>query len=304
MKVFTCTIIVFLLFLSIDVFASTKTYERTEENGYLVSDENIVVDDSKIDAVLSTPAVDEAEKIYDFADLYTDEQEKELYSLVTNYIDDYDLDLAIVTIKENTKDSTEAYAQDFYDYNSFGITDSHNGILFLVDMANREFYMLNSGAGITMYTDRRVDECLDAAFSEIASGNYYGGTKAFIEKAGYYAKVGEPDEAGNEPKLKGVLKLQSMSWSSIAIFSVIATAVVMFIFISNNKLVRSATSSKFYLTKADVNVVKETFLGKNINKVMRVHDSGSSGSSSSGGSSRSVSHGSSGRSHSGGGRKF
>ena len=294
-------IALFIFFGSIDVFASTNTFERTEENNYLVSGEDIVINDSMLSAILSTPAVDASEKVYDFANLYTDAQEKELYSLIMEYIDSYNLDFAIVTINNNSKESTAAYAQDFYDYNSFGIGNSYDGILFLIDMVNREFYMTTTGAGITMYTDDRIDKCLDEAFSYITEGEYYNATEAFIKKASWYASIGAPDRFGNEPKLKGIAKLKAMSWSSIFVFSVVATGIVIFIFISSNKSVRKANSSKYYLAKADVNVDKEIFLGRNVHSSPRFNDSSSGGSS---GGGRSISSGSSGRSHGGGGRSF
>lgn len=296
-KIVVCFLI---CFCNIEVFASTNTFERTAENNYLVNSD-IEINDYNLQLILQTPAVDATEKIYDFADLYTDSEEEWLYSLVEDYIDSYKLDFAIVTINENPKISTEDYAQDFYDYNDFGFNTQHDGILFLIDMQNREFYMVTTGEGINMYTDYRINECLDAAFSYIAGGDYYDGTKAFIEKADSYASIGAPDEYGNEPRPTGLARLEG-SWSSIIIFSVIATAIVMYIFISKNKLVRQANSSKHYLTNANTYMVKEIFLGKNVHRSARSHDSG--GSSSGGSSGRSISSGSSGRSHGGGGRRF
>ena len=74
----------------------------------------------------------------------------------------------------------------------------------------------------------------------------------------------------------------------------------MYILISNNKLARVANSSRHYMTKADVSVANESFLGKNVHRIPRASESSSSSSSS----GRSISSGSSGRSHGGGGRRF
>lgn len=287
----------------IDVYADVETFDRTPENNYLVNGSDIKVNDDMLIHILSTPAVDASEKVYDFANLYSGIQEETLYSNIVKYIENYDLDLAVVTINNNPKTSAEAYAQDFYDYNDFGIDDSYDGVLFLIDMDNREFYMVTNGAGITMYTDARIEKCLDVAYNYIAAGDYFEGTISFIEELDKFASIGTPDEYGAEPKLTGIAKLKLMSWSTIIIFSVVATALVMYILISNNKLARQANSSRHYMTKADVSVVNEIFLGKNVHRKAIPRDTGSSSSGSSS-SGRSTSIGSSGRSHGGGGRKF
>ncbi len=301
-RFFAC-LLLFICFSCLDVYASTNTYDRTEENNYLVTGSDITITDSMLSDILSTPAVKASEKVYDFADLYSDSEEEKLYSEIVKFIDDYNLDLAVVTIDSNTKSSTQAYAQDFYDYNDFGIGSSYDGVLFLIDMQNREYYMTTSGSGIVMYTDARINSCLDAAYNGIVSGDYYDGTISFIDTMSDYAAIGAPDEFGNEPKLTGVSKLKVMPWTTITIFSIVATAFVMYILISNSKLARQANSSRHYLTKADVSVADEIFLGSNVHRSARHHES-SHGGGSSGGSGRSISSGSSGRSHGGGGRRF
>ena len=56
------------------------------------------------DYEITTPDKDaEYEKVYDFADLFTDKEEQELYSQITKYISSYKMDLAVVTINENNK---------------------------------------------------------------------------------------------------------------------------------------------------------------------------------------------------------
>lgn len=290
-------------FYSTSVLASTNTFERTEENNYLVNGKDIEISDANLGSILSTPAVNASDKLYDFANLYTDSEEKKLYSIISEYVETYHLDLVVVTIRDNQKVSTRAYAEDFYDYNDFGLGSNYDGVLFLIDMQNREFYMLNSGAGMNIYTESRIDICLDTVFSYMADGDYYNGTRKFIEKISEFASIGKPNEFGEEPRVKGVLKLKRMPWSSIAIGSFIATVVVMYILVRKSKLVRVANSSRHYLNNVDIHFVNEVFLGRNVTRSARSHDSSSDGGGQSG-SSSSISHGSSGRSHSGGGRKF
>ncbi len=298
-RLFICLLICVFLG-NIEVFASTKTFERNYSNNYLIN-KDIEITDYRLNKILETPAVDSNEKIYDFADLFTDSEEDELYSIISDYIDEFNLDLAIVTVDNNGKSSTKEYAMDFYNYNDFGFNGSYDGLLFLIDMDNREFYMTTTGQAITMYTDERIDRCLDVAFEYIANEEYFSGTEKFIEELEWFADVGEPDEYGNEPRVTGVVKIKIMPWGNIILFSTIGTAVVMCILVFNNKLVHKANSSRQYLVNSDIHVVKDMFLGRSVHRSARYHDSSSGGGSSGG---RSISHGSSGMSHGGGGRKF
>ena len=55
-----------LIFLSTNVYASTNTKERTEDD--LLVPSKVEVTESNKQYILDTPAVDAEEKVYDFAD--------------------------------------------------------------------------------------------------------------------------------------------------------------------------------------------------------------------------------------------
>jgi len=228
------------------VSASTNTNIRTDSN-YLINDW-IEVNDSNRNNILTTPAVDAKEKIYDFADLYDDEDEKLLYNKVNSYINSYNMDLVIVTIDKNNKASPMEYADDFYDYNDFGISSNRDGVLFLIDMQTREIYMSTTGTAIDMYNDYRIDEALDKVYQYMTDQDYYEGTSDYIEIIGDYAEAGFPKN--NSSYGKGSFNPVVVS----IVFSAIVTAIIMGILISKNKLVRKATTAEEYLNKERVNI--------------------------------------------------
>lgn len=275
--------VLFLIFLSTNVYASTNTKERTEDD-LLVPSKVEVTDENKLN-ILQTPAVDASEKIYDFADLYTEDEEEKLYEEVKKYIDDYNYDFAIVTIDQNDKGSYTEYADDFYDYNDF----KTDGILFLIDMDNRYIYMSTSGDAIKMYSDKRINSATEEVYEYMSDKEYFEGTENFIDIISDYAKSGYPAASGRE----------KMSTSQKLLISFIAAAVitliVMIILVSKNKLVRKATTAEEYLTKKDVKVTGELLVNTHTTKTKIEHNT-SSGSSTHSGSS--------GISHGGGGHKF
>ena len=68
-----------------------------------------------------TEEVDTSKKIYDFANLLTEDEEKEIFQLEEKFIEKNNLDISILTLDNNpygnTLDATRTYAIDFYNYN-------------------------------------------------------------------------------------------------------------------------------------------------------------------------------------------
>lgn len=184
----------------------------------------------------STPKVDASEKVYDFADLLTDNEEKIIYDKIQTFIKTYNMDLAVVTINENNKNSQADYADDFYDYNDFGLNEHHDGLLFLIDMENSQYDMENSqyyisttGEAIRMYDDYRIEGILDYIESYMINGNYYEATVSFINKISSYADSGIPtsnkntyiDETGDIVYIKKINIFASIILSGIITLVVI-----------------------------------------------------------------------------------
>lgn len=285
-------------------FASTVTYERTEDN--LQVSDDIIVTSSNKNVILNTPKVDETEKVYDFADLFTDYEEKELYSDITEFISDSNLDMAIVTIDSNNKHSAENYAYDFYDYNYFGVGDTHDGVLFLIDMDTREMYIATTGEAILLYSDARIDKILDATYEEIANKRYYECADKFIEKAEYYFRLGVPNSNkdytinsnGDYVRKNKVIEFEEYFATLFLAFFIALT--IVFIMKSKHKTVKKATTAWTYMHNPVITNRADTFLTTHTSRVYDPPVSSSSG----GGGGSSISSGSSGRSHGGGGRRF
>lgn len=290
-----------LLLLPFNVFASTNTFERTLDD--LRVNDYVNVTDNNKGIILKTPSVDASEKIYDFADLFTDEEEENLYNDVINYIEKYNMDFAIVTIDDNNKVNASNYADDFYDYNDFGINDTNDGILFLIDMDTRNYYVSTTGEGIRMYNDYRIERILDYAESNMRSGNYYGAANNVIYMASSFAEEGIPSGNANSyiDSNGNIVYIRKVNYFASIIASSIITLIVMLILVKRNKMIKKATVADQYVSKA-------LNLTQNSDKFINTHTSvvtidTSSGSGHSGGGS-STHIGSSGISHGGGGRSF
>lgn len=125
--------------------------------------------------------------VTDLASLLTAEEETQLDASAQTLGDRYQMDIVIVTTSDTGGKSSEAYADDYFDENGFGVGDDRDGILFLINMANREIWISTSGRAIDVLTDARIESILDDVFdSGLAEGEYYRATQAFLTSAGDY----------------------------------------------------------------------------------------------------------------------
>lgn len=298
-----CAMLIVCLFIS-NVFASTTTYERTLDN--LQISEDIKVTSYNRDIILSTPKVDETEKVYDFADLFSSYEEELLYNKITDFLNNSDLDMAVVTINDNPRNSAMKYADDFYDYNYFGSGSTQDGLLFLIDMDTREMWISTTGTAQIMYDDYRINKILDSTYAKISNEEYYECALAFIDRAQYYYNLGIPDSNKNANINKDGDYIYTDTLDNkydiyiLIIPSAIISLIVVLIMMRKHKTIKKATTAFSYMQEKNITYREDTFINTYTSKV---YDPPSSSSGSSGGGSSSH-RSSSGRSHGGGGRRF
>ncbi len=305
-KIFRVNIvlIMFLIIFSLNCLASTNTTKRTEDNLMIADD--ITVNSSNKQIILKTPKVNEQEKIYDFGNLLSDQEETLLYNKAVKFVEENNLDVVIVTINDNNKISARDYADDFYDYNYFGTGTTHDGLLFLIDMDNREMWISTTGQGQRIYDDNRIDNILDYTYDKISKQDYYGCANVFLDKADALAKKGIPssnentyiDEDGDYI-YTGDSYEDKFPIGFIIFASIIFTAIFILFKANKHRTVKKATNAMWYLRNLNITRREDNFVTTHTSKI---YDPPSDSGSSGGGSSTHFS--SSGRSHGGGGRSF
>ena len=292
-KIFVLFISLFLLVLP--VYASTNTYSRTTTD--LKEPKKIKYKSSMEHNVLLTPSVNANEKIYDFAELLTEEEEKQLYDKVKEFIANTNLDLAIVTINTNVKDSTQEYADDFYDYNDFSI----DGLAFVIDMQNRIFYISTAGKAMLYYDDYRIEYILSALDQEMYNHEYFNACNTLISQLTEYYNHGFSDNADKYVVI-GTQIYRKTPYLLLSIIAVVSATIGTLILALRNKKIKLATNSNDYFDNKSFEITKDTkeFISSNTSRVY-IPPADSGGGGSSGGGFHS---GSSGASHGGGGHRF
>lgn len=292
-KIFVLFISLFLLVLP--VYASTNTYSRTTTD--LKVPKKIKYKSSMEHNVLLTPSVNANEKIYDFAELLTEEEEKQLYDKVKEFIANTNLDFAIVTINTNVKDSTQEYADDFYDYNDFSI----DGLAFVIDMQNRIFYISTAGKAMLYYDDYRIEYILSALDQEMYNHEYFNACNTLISQLTEYYNHGFSDNADKYVVI-GTQIYRKTPYLLLSIIAVVSATIGTLILALRNKKIKLATNSNDYFDNKSFEITKDTkeFISSNTSRVY-IPPADSGGGGSSGGGFHS---GSSGSSHGGGGHRF
>ena len=99
-------------------------------------------------------AFDTSLKIYDYAQVLTSAEEDSLRSKVNLFIANHNMDMALVTVKHHDKSNTMNYADDFYDYNGFGLGSNYDGVIFVIDFTfgYTDIWMSTTGKAINYYT--------------------------------------------------------------------------------------------------------------------------------------------------------
>ncbi len=133
--------------------------------------------------------------VNDYADILDKNDEKELTNIIMEHIKKYNLDIAVVTTNTSYFMTTKQFANKFYDQNNMGIGEKQDGILLVIDMQNREFYILTNGFVHQLINDGRIELILDKMEPSMRSGDYNTAIHSFLEEINkyyQYHKYGPP----------------------------------------------------------------------------------------------------------------
>ncbi len=197
--------------------------------------------------ITSVYAVDSSLKVYDYASVLTSNEEKMLRESVTNYINKNNIDMVLVTVKHHTKDTTESYAKDFYNQNNFGIGNTKDGIIFVIDFTfeNTNFYILPFGESKKIYDNNRINNILNNIYSK-DNLKYYDHFQIFIKDASEYINSGLPTNSNNNSRNKNlIIKKIILFIVLFAISLIISTFIMLFLIIKSKKSVKNKYISNY-----------------------------------------------------------
>lgn len=252
------------------------------------------------------------------------EEEGRIQAEIEKAVQAYDLDIVIVITDDTEGKSSRDFADDYYDYNDYGVGSDASGLLLLINMGQREIWISTTGKAIDIFTDSRIENMLDEIAPRLTEGNHFDACMAFISEVKRYAQSGVPQDQHrideDDPHQEYIPQTPSapagsspgywqraVNLMTIPMVYIIAVAVSLIATIiasagNKGKLTVSGhtyeQSGSFHLTEK-----RDDFIHQTVTRV-RIADNSSNKSGGSSGSRSSVHRSSSGRSHGGGGRSF
>ena len=259
-------------------------------------------------------------RVVDDADLLTENEEKSLENQIKAITDEYDFDVVLVTADTLGGKSPMEYADDYYDYNGYGANKDCDGVLLLVSMEDRDWWISTTGYGIKAFTDYGIDKAGEKFVSYLSNAEYSQGFEKFLNITEDYitaAKQGKPYDINNvyltkEEAEKERIRLEKENkkqfYGSIIgcfVIGFVAALITVLVFKSQLKSVRFQGGAANYEVNGSLNLTRsnDVFLYKNVSKRRRAESSGG-GHSGGGGGGSSTHVSSSGTTHGGGGGKF
>ena len=268
-----------------------KIHDRNDSNNWGVN-KHWDINSNNLRNVQSTPLVDSSKKIYDFADILTAEEEKEIYAKIEQFIEKTNMDMVIVSVDMpySVDSKNEDFAADFYDYNDFGIDFSkYSGTLLLRNNYSRDKYydMYTFGDAQLYFDQSRYDDILDGIYSYFTSSNYVDGMSKFISRCSSYYDNGYAYKYRNAyVDFDGYIQYNyHVPVFMCLVGSSIITLITMCILVKKNKMVRKATTASQYLVKNSINYTEHTDQFVNSHTTHYTVSSSSGGGGSHGGSS-------------------
>lgn len=185
-------------------------------------------------------AFDNTIKVYDYAQVLTEQQEINLKSSVNKYIENNNMDMVIVTVKHYNNTYLNDYMNQFYNQNNFGIGTSKDGVIIVLDLKNNEDIGIKAfGLASTKYSDNYIKSILNKVNKE---KDYYNKLFNIIEFVDTNITYVDNSFSYNN----------SIDWLSIVIVSFIIPTIVIFIGVFKNKSVKKEECANYYIKSGGI----------------------------------------------------
>ncbi|MCI5827323.1 MAG: TPM domain-containing protein [Lachnospiraceae bacterium] len=246
-------------------------------------------------------AAEELPFMVDNAGLLSTEDAASIESQLTDLGQKYDMHFVIVTDEDPDISSAMEVADDFFDYNGYGVGDDRSGVLLYINMSTHDVWISTRGFGITAFTDAGINYILDQLVSGLGDEAYYETFETYITLCDDFmiqALNGTPYDVDHMPS-------EPFPWIGGLIMCMALGAIVGLIYVlilrGQLKSVAPNESAEDYMVKGSMHMTnsREFFLYRTVSKTARPQENSSGGG---GGSTTHTS--SSGATHGGGGRKF
>lgn len=257
------------------------------------------------------PILETHEQVVDLGNLLSAGERRALEARLDGMVKRHNFDVVVLTVDSLDGLYAEEYADNFYDYNGYGIDENGNGygedrdgILLLVKMSggqgNRRIHISTRGFGIKAFTYDGWNWILDKLIPMLVSGEYSLAFDKFADYADAFVTQARTGKVYDENFMPERNEFDDMFWIIAGVIvGTIISIITVLVLMRQLKSVAIQKSAANYERSGSMMLTdrSERFLYKNVTRVYNPPKQSSGGG---GGSHIS----SSGASHGGGGRSF
>ena len=125
------------------------------------------------------PAERQKPLLVDDADLLSPDEEAALLPPLEEKSAAVGADIAVVTVNDTDGQDVENFAYDYYDYNGYGQGEDNDGVLLLISMAERDYWIVTTGYCIEAITDYGLEKIQNDFLPSLSYGNYIDAFRTF-----------------------------------------------------------------------------------------------------------------------------
>ncbi|MDQ0272134.1 TPM domain-containing protein [Cytobacillus purgationiresistens] len=135
--------------------------------------------------------------IYDYAELLTNDEIKQLESLSSELSKERETAFIIITADGTDGKSIKKYVQDFYDKQAVGYDQPHgNAAILTIDMQERDIYLSGFKKAEEYLNNSRLDVIRSQISPDLSDARYFDAFSGFIKKAASSMETGVEAAAG------------------------------------------------------------------------------------------------------------
>jgi len=242
--------------------------------------------------VISAPVFAKS-RVIDSAGLLSAAEAASLQDLADTVSLTYNFDLVIVTENDIGNAQPMSYADDFFDYNGYGLGKDRDGCLLLVVMGIRDYSFSTSGRGNGILNDVAAGKLEKDLLNSLGKNEFYNAFVAFVKNWEEFLVLDAEGRHYNVFYEYNVIMVVIAWLVSLGIGFLIVG-----IWKKGMNTALSQTQAAAYITPGSLSfaVQQDQFLYSSVSKIARASDSGSPGGG--------IHTSSSGRSHGGRSGKF
>lgn len=241
---------------------------------------------------------DEYYRLLDMASLLSDEEVDSLTSRLDELSLRQKMDVVIATTDTLDGKSVVEYADDLYDYCSFGYGANRDGLILVISMEDNDWYISTCGYGITVFTDAGIEYIGKQIVPYLSDSDFTRAFATYITLCDEFitqAKTDKPYDIGSLPR-----EPLSPAWILVSlIVGLILSCTTVGKMKAKLTTVRAQAAANSYIKPGTLNIndSREMFLYRSVTRTQKPKNNSSSGGSSTHTSSSGTTHG-------GGGGKF